>query len=70
MVNGSSIHVPVHTMGGVGTEVKPLKEIMDEYEKGILLSCIQRNSGNVSAAARELGLTRQALQYKMRKYDF
>ena len=46
----------------------PLKEAMDAYEKSILSATLARLGGNVSAAARELMITRQALQHKIKKY--
>lgn len=46
----------------------PLKEAMDAYEKSILAATLARLGGNVSAAARELMITRQALQHKIKKY--
>ncbi|WP_279235128.1 helix-turn-helix domain-containing protein [Enterocloster asparagiformis] len=41
---------------------------MDAYEKSILSATLARLGGNVSAAARELMITRQALQHKIKKY--
>lgn len=46
----------------------PLKEAMDAYEKSIIASALQLRGGNVSAAARDLEITRQALQHKIKKY--
>jgi len=45
-----------------------LKEMMDEYERGIIARALERSSGNRTAAARELGITRQGLSLKLQKY--
>lgn len=41
---------------------------MAAYEIGILEETLQRNRGNITQSARELGLQRQNLQYRLRKY--
>lgn len=41
---------------------------MDEVEKYLLENALSRSSGNVSRAARQLGLTRMAMRYRMEKY--
>lgn len=46
-----------------------LKENMDNYEKMVLLQALNRNKKNITATAKELEITRQALQYKMKKYN-
>lgn len=45
-----------------------LAERMASYEIGILEETLQRNQGNITQSARELGLQRQNLQYRLRKY--
>lgn len=44
------------------------KMTMDEVEKYLLENALNRSSGNVSRAARQLGLTRMAMRYRMEKY--
>jgi DNA-binding NtrC family response regulator len=44
------------------------KMTMDEVEKYLLENALSRSSGNVSRAARQLGLTRMAMRYRMEKY--
>ncbi|HCD06491.1 MAG TPA: sigma-54-dependent Fis family transcriptional regulator, partial [Methylophaga sp.] len=44
------------------------KMTMDQVEKYLLESALNRSSGNVSRAARQLGLTRMAMRYRMEKY--
>ena len=50
----------------------PEKHSLDEYlkrcEEAILRKAMSDSSGNISAAARQLGLKRQTLQHKLRKY--
>tara|TARA_R110001606_G_scaffold399310_1_gene584821 strand:- start:149152 stop:150540 length:1389 start_codon:yes stop_codon:yes gene_type:complete len=41
---------------------------LDEVEKYLIERALQRTSNNVSQAARELGLTRMAMRYRMDKY--
>jgi two-component system, NtrC family, response regulator HydG len=45
-----------------------LKEMVDDYERGILARALERSGGNRSAAARALGITRQGLSLKLQKY--
>ncbi|MDF1545684.1 MAG: sigma-54 dependent transcriptional regulator [bacterium] len=44
-----------------------LKEAVTEYEIGFIKAAVARNGGNVSAAARELGLERSHLYKKLKK---
>ncbi|SCZ80371.1 sigma-54 interaction domain-containing protein [Acidaminobacter hydrogenoformans] len=48
---------------------KDLKMILEDKEKEIILKCLKDSEGNVSAAAKELGLNRQSLDYKIKKYN-
>ena len=42
---------------------------IDEIEKSTILKAIERHDGNITKAARELGLTRTALYRRLGKYD-
>jgi transcriptional regulator with PAS, ATPase and Fis domain len=42
---------------------------LEEIEKHTILSVIEKNSGNISKSAKELGLTRTALYRRLNKYD-
>ena len=42
---------------------------LEQMEKSMLLEVMRRNAGNVSSAARELGISRDTLRYRIRKYD-
>jgi arginine utilization regulatory protein len=45
-----------------------LETTMEFFERNFVESILQKSGWNVSKAARELGLKRQSLQYRMRKY--
>jgi two-component system NtrC family response regulator len=42
---------------------------LEAVEKGLLQQALARSSGNQSAAARLLGISRYALRYRMEKFD-
>lgn len=42
---------------------------LDDVEKSTILRVIEKHSGNISKAARELGITRSALYRRLGKYD-
>jgi sigma-54-dependent transcriptional regulator len=42
-----------------------LRERMEKVERNLLLDCLRKNRGNQSQAARELGLPRRTLLYRM-----
>jgi len=42
---------------------------LDSAEMMLIKQALERTGGNVSKAARELGITRMALRYRMKKYD-
>ena len=47
---------------------QPLKAYMDSCEKNFLAAALCCHSNNITATARSLQITRQALQHKIRKY--
>jgi two-component system response regulator AtoC len=48
---------------------KQLKDMtLEQVEKYLLERALQKTNGNVSKAARQLGLTRMAMRYRMEKY--
>ena len=59
----SSIETPVM----MSQESSTLR--IDEIEKSTILKAIERHEGNITKAARELGLTRTALYRRLGKYD-
>ena len=52
---------------GIKAETDSLK--LEEMEKRIILLALDKNPGNVTAAAEQLGITRQTLYKKMKKFD-
>ena len=47
---------------------QPLKAYMDSCEKNFLAAALCSHNNNITATARSLQITRQALQHKIRKY--
>jgi len=45
-----------------------LEQTLDRVERRMIEAVLKRNSWNISKAARELGLKRQSLQYRIRKH--
>lgn len=42
---------------------------LDALEKNTILTVIEKNNGNISKSAKELGITRAALYRRLHKYD-
>ena len=42
---------------------------LEDMEKRLIRNAIERNAGNMSAVAAELGITRQTLYNKVKKYE-
>lgn len=60
----------IQAAGNAGREaVVNLTEYMGNLEYSLIKNALERNGGNVSKAAENLGITRQALQYKLRKLE-
>ncbi|RMF94530.1 MAG: response regulator [Candidatus Schekmanbacteria bacterium] len=51
-----------------GNENLKLQERISEYEKDIIENAYKRCNGNISKTAEELGVERNALRYKLKKY--
>jgi DNA-binding NtrC family response regulator len=45
-----------------------LKEMVQEFERRVIAQALERHGGNRSRAAKELGITRQGLSLKLKKY--
>lgn len=54
------------------TTAKPqtLKEAREQVEKRVVTEALERNRGNITQAAKELGITRPTLHDLMKKYQF
>ena len=50
---------------GAGTEGKTLDEMTASYEKSVISASIEKYRGNLSAAARSLGISPRMMYYKM-----
>ena len=61
------IFSPIETVRETEEEPKELK--LSSVEKNTILKVIEKNNGNISKAAKELGLTRTALYRRLSKYD-
>ena len=60
-----------HLSSGSGKvdEVELENYNLEEVEKIIVLKVLKKHRGNISNAAKELGLTRTSLYRRMEKYD-
>lgn len=47
---------------------KSLNKMLMNYERKIILYFLSKNQGNISTTAAELDISRQSLQYRMKKY--
>ncbi len=52
-----------------GTKTGTLKDIVEAVEKETIKEVLQEVNGNVNKAARKMGLSRQNLDYKLKKYQ-
>lgn len=46
-----------------------LPDMIDKYEKEIIIQSLKENDGNVTKTAESLGIKRQSLQYRIDKYN-
>ncbi len=66
-------HLPPRVAGGEGSPLGPSKEEgpvepLEEVEKRAILEAVRKCGGNKSKAARELGISRKKLTYKLKEY--
>lgn len=68
----SSIHIlqdkPLRNAGIFKEEKETLPMILESMEKDIVLNALKKNQNNISKAAEELGIKRQTLQHKLKKF--
>ncbi|MBU9710417.1 sigma-54 interaction domain-containing protein [Evansella tamaricis] len=50
-----------------GSPPKPLQKYMEDAEKVYVEQILKQNNGNITQAAKDLGLSRQSLQYRIKK---
>ena len=55
-------------LGGARIDIPPDGLVLEEVERGLLEEALRRHGGNQSAAARFLGISRQTLIYRMKKF--
>jgi len=48
---------------------KPLDKILADIEKSLISKVLSETSGNISKSAQRLGIKRQTLQHKLKKYN-
>ncbi len=61
------IFSPIETSRTLNDEPAELK--LSSIEKNTIMKVIEKHSGNISKAAKELGLTRTALYRRLNKYE-
>ena len=61
------IFSPIESVAIIENEPEEMK--LSTIEKNTILKVIEKNNGNISKAAKELGLTRTALYRRLSKYD-
>lgn len=60
---------PVTTVHGKLNGSATLKDKVEDLEKSVIISYLQRYDGNISRVANELGLSRVGLRNKLSRYD-
>lgn len=61
------IFSPIESAQQKGTDIRETN--LNIIERNTILNVIEKNNGNISRAAKELGLTRTALYRRLNKYD-
>lgn len=64
-----SINYVYHRFGenGAVSNEGPLNELLENYEKEVIQSRIEKHEGNLSQTAKSLGISRQNMNYKLNK---
>lgn len=63
-VNNTVSHTPSISTPPSG---QPLKEVMEDFETSYIQQTVTKHNGNISRAAKELQISRQSLQYRLKK---
>lgn len=50
-------------------DARPLREMLEEFERRVISQALERNQGNRAKTARELGISRRSLLYKLQEYS-
>jgi DNA-binding NtrC family response regulator len=64
-----ALRADLPTFGGVRLDIPPDGISLEEVEKGLLVEALRRCDGNQTRAARFLGISRQTLIYRLKKFD-
>lgn len=68
----SSMHIiqdkPLKNSSIFKEQSQPLPTILETIEKDLIINCLNKNQNNISKTAVELGIKRQTLQHKLKKY--
>jgi arginine utilization regulatory protein len=48
---------------------EPLKQCLLKFEHEMIKNALDNNNGNITRAAKELGISRQNLQKRLKKFD-
>ena len=59
---------PAAPSGRIEFSHTSLQALMDDYEKEVITQALDRCGYNISQTAQTLGILRQSLQYRIRKY--
>lgn len=63
------LHFNLRRLDGELDSTLNLRERLDRVERNLLVDCLRRTGGNQSQAARELGLPRRTLLYRMERLN-
>jgi DNA-binding NtrC family response regulator len=61
-------HTPTAVTVAPGGAQKPLQARLQDQERAEIVAAIERNQGNIAQAARQLGINRSTLYYRLRKH--
>lgn len=64
-----SVYTPPAPLGGGFTEGRPLRKVLEQPEKDLILSVLNDCNWNRNKAAQALGINRTTLYNKMKKYN-
>ena len=67
-LNLSSVSSAIETEEAQSRHGKTLREVLKETERSIISRALAQNLGNRMKTARDLGMSRRALQYKIEEY--
>jgi transcriptional regulator with GAF, ATPase, and Fis domain len=63
------LSAPTHSAVSTLTPGVSLSDAVEDLERGMIAEALRRHNGNVTRAARDLGLTRRGLQLKLGRYQ-